>query len=97
MSEEIKPDAFDLSHLDNPPEEAIVSYEDAVLFQRKNGKPLFGPDKIEKIADKHTGFHGAKARIDKTEFLEELTGEEHQDLVDALTNLEQKDAEGGGS
>ena len=32
--------AYDLSHLDNPPEETLVHAEDAVLFQKEKGRKL---------------------------------------------------------
>ena len=48
-------------------------------------------DKVVEAADKHTEFLGAKARINKKEFFEEL-GIDFTSLVDALEEIEEGEA-----
>lgn len=50
----------------------------------------FNNDEIVEAANRHTEVHGAKARINKEEFFEEL-GIEFESLIDALERIESGD------
>lgn len=52
----------------------------------------FNKAEIAEAANRHTEIHGAKARINKEEFFEEL-GIEGESLVDALERIENSDTE----